>query len=95
MSPYTAVTVSTEFVEANGIPSLIGAGASEVVCPLSFKPALHRKSRQLGSCGSGRPAKEREVIIFNNAGVASSTGEVPTTFQDGEECGSVHRWSRG
>jgi pimeloyl-ACP methyl ester carboxylesterase len=25
-------------------------------------------------------AKEREVIIFNNAGVASSTGEVPATF---------------
>src|SRR2546425_3573195 len=25
-------------------------------------------------------AKEREVIIFNNAGVASSTGEVPTAF---------------
>src|SRR6267143_28673 len=25
-------------------------------------------------------AEEREVIIFNNAGVASSTGEVPTTF---------------
>ena len=25
-------------------------------------------------------AKEREVIIFNNEGVASSTGEVPTTF---------------
>jgi pimeloyl-ACP methyl ester carboxylesterase len=25
-------------------------------------------------------AKEREVILFNNAGVASSTGEVPTTF---------------
>lgn len=25
-------------------------------------------------------AKEREVIIFNNAGIASSTGEVPKTF---------------
>ena len=25
-------------------------------------------------------AKEREVIIFNNAGIASSTGEVPNTF---------------
>src|ERR1039458_7500466 len=25
-------------------------------------------------------AKEREVIIFNNAGIASSTGKVPTTF---------------
>ena len=24
--------------------------------------------------------KTREVLIFNNAGVASSTGEVPTTF---------------
>jgi pimeloyl-ACP methyl ester carboxylesterase len=25
-------------------------------------------------------AREREVIIFNNTGVASSTGEVPTSF---------------
>ena len=25
-------------------------------------------------------AKDREVVIFNNAGVASSTGEVPSTF---------------
>jgi pimeloyl-ACP methyl ester carboxylesterase len=25
-------------------------------------------------------AKEREVVIFNNAGVASSTGEAPTTL---------------
>jgi hypothetical protein len=26
-------------------------------------------------------AQEREVILFNNAGVSSSSGEVPTTFQ--------------
>jgi len=24
---------------------------------------------------------DREVILFNNAGVASSSGEVPTTFE--------------
>jgi pimeloyl-ACP methyl ester carboxylesterase len=26
-------------------------------------------------------AKDREVILFNNAGVSSSSGEVPTTFE--------------
>ena len=26
-------------------------------------------------------AREREVILFNNAGVSSSSGEVPTTFE--------------
>ena len=27
-------------------------------------------------------AKDREVILFNNAGVSSSSGEVPTTIED-------------
>jgi len=27
-------------------------------------------------------AKGREVILFNNAGVSSSSGEVPTTFEE-------------
>ncbi|HLA73288.1 MAG TPA: alpha/beta hydrolase [Steroidobacteraceae bacterium] len=27
-------------------------------------------------------ARDREVILFNNAGVSSSTGEVPTTFEE-------------
>jgi pimeloyl-ACP methyl ester carboxylesterase len=27
-------------------------------------------------------AKDREVILFNNAGVSSSSGEVPTTFEE-------------
>jgi hypothetical protein len=26
-------------------------------------------------------ARDREVILFNNAGVSSSSGEVPTTFE--------------
>src|SRR5260370_31657136 len=26
-------------------------------------------------------ARDREVILFNNAGVSSSTGDVPTTFE--------------
>jgi len=40
-------------------------------------------------------AKEREVILFNNAGVASSTGDVPTTFAGmAKNAESVHRWSR-
>jgi len=26
-------------------------------------------------------ARDREVILFNNAGVSSSSGEVPTTFK--------------
>jgi hypothetical protein len=27
-------------------------------------------------------ARDREVILFNNAGVSSSSGEVPTTVQE-------------
>src|SRR2546427_2442744 len=27
-------------------------------------------------------ARDREVILFNNAGVSSSSGEVPTTFEE-------------
>src|SRR6267143_1004032 len=27
-------------------------------------------------------AKDREVILFNNAGVSSSSGDVPTTFEE-------------
>jgi hypothetical protein len=36
MNTYTATTVPTQFVEATAFASLIGAGASGTVCPLSL-----------------------------------------------------------
>jgi len=80
MSSDTATTVPTQFVEATVFVSLIGAGVSEAVCPLSLTSTSPETSTTGIPAVLDGLAKEREVIIFNNAGVASSTGEVPTTF---------------
>src|SRR2546426_5215350 len=61
--------------------SLIGGGQAKRVAP-----CLYCNQHFTGNLDNWDPAvldglaKERGVIIFNNAGVASSTGEVPTTF---------------
>src|SRR3984893_18093012 len=80
MSTYTATTVPTQFVETNGIRFAYGRWGKRSGLPLVFNQHF------TGNLDNWDPgvldglAKEREVIIFNNAGVASSTGEVPTTF---------------
>src|SRR5260370_27780785 len=80
MSSYTATTVPTEFVEANGIRFAYRRWGKRSGLPLVFNQHF------IGDLDNWDPgvldglAKEREVLLFNNAGVASSTGEVPTTF---------------
>src|SRR4029077_15692712 len=77
----THQTAPTQFVEANGIrfPYRRFGEASGV--PLVFN--MH----YLGTMDYWDPtvtdgmARDREVILFDNAGVSSSSGEVPTTFE--------------
>src|SRR5438132_13093878 len=82
MSTYTATTVPTQFVEANGVRFAYRRWGKRSGLPLVFNQHF------TGNLDNWDPAvldglpKEREVIIFNNAGVASSTCEVPTTFAD-------------
>jgi pimeloyl-ACP methyl ester carboxylesterase len=80
MSTYTATTVPTQFVESNGIRFAYRRWGRRSGLPLVFNQHF------TGNLDNWDPAvldgltPEREVILFNNAGVASSTGEVSSTF---------------
>jgi pimeloyl-ACP methyl ester carboxylesterase len=80
MSTYTAVTAPTQFVEANGIRFAYRRWGKRSGLPLVFSNHLNGNLDNWDPAVLDGLANEREVIIFNNAGVASSTGEVPTTF---------------
>lgn len=80
MNGYTHHSAPTQFVEANGIRFAYRRFGKKEGVPLIFNQHL------MGNLDSWDPAvtdglaQGREVILFNNAGVASSTGEIPRTF---------------
>jgi pimeloyl-ACP methyl ester carboxylesterase len=80
MSTYTAVTVPTQFVEAKGIRFACRRWGKQGGLPLVFNQHFTGNLDNWDPAVLDGLAKEREVIIFNNAGIASSTGEVPKTF---------------
>jgi pimeloyl-ACP methyl ester carboxylesterase len=80
MSTHTAITAPTQFVEANGIRFAYRRWGKRSGLPLVFNHHLNGNLDNWDPAVLDGLAKEREVIIFNNAGVASSTGEVPATF---------------
>jgi pimeloyl-ACP methyl ester carboxylesterase len=80
MSTYTAATVPTQSVEANGIRFTYRRWGKQSGLPLVFNQHFTGNLDNFDPAVLDGLAKEREVIIFNNAGIASSTGEVPTTF---------------
>ena len=74
-------TAPTQFVDANGIRFAYRRFGKAGGVPLVFN--MH----YLGTMDYWDPAvtdglaRDREVILFNNAGVSSSSGEVSTTFE--------------
>src|SRR5260370_23490050 len=80
MSSYTAVTVQTQFVEANGIRFAYRRWGKRSGLPVVFNQQFTGNLDNWDPAVLDGLAKEREVILFNNPGVASTTGEVPTTF---------------
>src|SRR6202051_376256 len=80
MSTCTATTVPTQFVEANGVRFAYRRWGKRSGLPLVFNQHFTGNLDNWDPAVLDGLAKEREVIIFNNAGVASSTGEAPTTF---------------
>src|SRR5206468_1192814 len=72
--------VPTQFVEANGIRFAYRRWGKRSDLPLVFNQHFTGNLDNWDPAVLDGLAKEREVIIFNNAGVASSSGEVPTTF---------------
>jgi pimeloyl-ACP methyl ester carboxylesterase len=81
MNQHSHQTAPTQFVEANGIRFAYRRFGKTGGVPLVFH--MH----YLGTMDYWDPtvtdglARDREVILFNNAGVSSSSGEVPTTFE--------------
>src|SRR5467141_2747594 len=81
MSSHTHPTAPTQFVAANGIRFAYRRFGKPNGVPLVFN------QHYLGTMDYWDPtvtdglARDREVILFNNAGVSSSSGEVPTTFE--------------
>src|SRR5580693_4920702 len=81
MRNYTHQTAPTQFVEANGIRFAYRRFGRADSVPLMFN--MH----YIGTMDYWDPvvtdglARGREVILFDNAGVSSSSGEIPTTFE--------------
>ena len=94
MSTDTALTVPTQFALANGIRFAYRRWGKQGGIPLVFNQHFTGNLDNWDPAVLDGLAKEREVILFNNAGVASSTGEVPTTFAGmAKNAEAVHRCS--
>src|SRR6202165_503001 len=81
MSNYTHQTVPTQFVEANGIRFAYRRFGKAGGVPLVFCQHYIGTMDYWDPMVTDGLARDREVILFNNAGVSSSSGEVPTTFE--------------
>jgi pimeloyl-ACP methyl ester carboxylesterase len=81
MSHHTHQTAPTQFLDANGIRFAYRRFGKAAGVPLVFN------QHYLGTMDYWDPtvtdglARDREVILFDNAGVSSSSGEVPKTFE--------------
>jgi pimeloyl-ACP methyl ester carboxylesterase len=82
MNQHTHQTAPTQFVEANGIRLAYRRFGKAGGVPIVFN--LH----YIGTMDYWDPevtdglARDREVILFDNAGISSSSGDVPTTFEE-------------
>ena len=82
MTQHTHQTAPTQFVEANGIRFAYRRFGKTGGVPIVFN--LH----YIGTMDYWDPAVtdgvacDREVILFDNAGISSSSREVPTTFEE-------------
>jgi pimeloyl-ACP methyl ester carboxylesterase len=81
MIAHTHQTAPTQLVEANGIRFAYRRFGKPSGVPLVFNQHYIGTMDYWDPAVTNGFAREREVILFNNAGVSSSSGEVPTTFE--------------
>src|ERR1700730_3518310 len=79
---HTHQTAPTQFVEANGIRFAYRRFGEPDSVPLVLIQHFTDTMDHWDPAVTDGLARDREVILFNNAGVSSSSGEVPATFQD-------------
>ncbi len=79
---HTHQTVPTQFVEANGIRFAYRRFGKSGGVPLVLNQHFTGTMDHWDPAVTNGFAKDREVILFNNAGVSSSSGEVPTSIEE-------------
>src|SRR5882757_1159812 len=79
---HTHQTAPTQFVEANGIRFAYRRFGKAGGMPIVFNQHYIGTMDYWDPAATNGLASDREVILFNNAGVSSSSGEVPTTFEE-------------
>ena len=82
MTEHTHNTAPTQFVEADGISFAYRRFGKPGTAPLVFNQHYTGTMDYWDPAVTDGLAKDREVILFNNAGVSSSSGETPLTFQE-------------
>jgi hypothetical protein len=82
MTNYTHQTAPTQFVEAGGIRFAYRRFGKVGALPLVFNQHYTGTMDYWVPLMIDGIAGKREVILFNNAGVSSSSGEVPATFEE-------------
>src|SRR5260370_13598783 len=78
---HTHQTVPTQFVEANGIRFAYRRFGKSGGVPLVLNQHFTGTMDHWDPAVTDGLATEREVILFNNAGVSSSSSEVPTSVE--------------
>src|SRR6202048_1103120 len=79
---HTHQTAPTQFVEANGIRFAYRRFGKSGGVPLGFTRHCPGTRDPWGPLGTDGLAARREVILFNNAGISSTSGEVPTSVEE-------------
>jgi pimeloyl-ACP methyl ester carboxylesterase len=81
MTQHTHQTAPTQFVEANGIRFAYRRFGKSGDLPLVFNQHFTGTMDHWDPAVTDGFANDREVVLFNNAGVSSSSGEVPTSIE--------------
>src|SRR5713101_1217771 len=81
MTQHSHQAAPTQFVEANGIRFAYRRFGKSCGVPLVFNQHFTGTMDHWDPAVTDGLATEREVILFNNAGVSSSSGEVPTSCE--------------
>src|SRR3954470_4109805 len=79
---HTHQSAPTQFVEANGIRFAYRHFGKPNGVPLVFNQHYTGTMDHWDPAVTDGLARDREVILFNNAGVSSSSGDVPTTAEE-------------
>src|SRR5438105_15083533 len=79
---YTHHTAPTQFVEAGSIRFAYRRFGAKIDIPLLFFMHFTGTMDHWDPAVTDGFAQAREVILFNNAGVSSSNGEVPTSIEE-------------